>query len=163
LGHITSGAGRDCGLQNWRRATVLSECGEVRLSTSFYNFKVFTKSSSPLILPLWRRVAALLSFLAVLLALIAPASMLAEEVRTGKLGGLCLVNSASGIAGDTVGDAAPAGSHCDLCGSFALVLPAFTAQTLPSQPSQQVAGVDFPFDRAAAISGLPPSRGPPAL
>jgi len=110
-------------------------------------------------LPLWRRVAAFLSFLAVLSALVAPASMLAEEVRTGKLGGLCLVNTAT----NTAGDFAPAGSHCDMCGSFALVLPAFTAQPLPSQPSQQVSGIDLPFDLAARISGLPPSRGPPAL
>jgi hypothetical protein len=50
-----------------------------------------------------------------------------------------------------------------MCGSFALVLPAFAAQTLPSQPSQQVSGIDLPFDLAARISGLPPSRGPPAL
>jgi len=120
---------------------------------------VFNQPLPPSVLPLWRRVAAFLSFLAVLSALIAPASMLAEEVRTGKLGGICLVNTASNVAGD----AAPAGSHCDMCGSFALVLPSFTAQTLPSQPSQQVAGIDLPFDLAARISGLPPSRGPPAL
>ena len=89
--------------------------------------------------------------------------MLADEVRTGKLGGLCLVNTVNGTTGSTSGDALPAGSHCDLCGSFALVLPAFTAQTLPSQPGQFVGGVDLPFDLTAAISGLPPSRGPPAL
>ena len=115
--------------------------------------------SLPSTLPLWRRVAAFLSFVAVLSALVAPASMLAEEVRTGKLGGVCLVNTASNAAGDAV----PAGSHCDMCGSFALVLPSFKAQTLPSQPGEQVAGIDLPFDLAALISGLPPSRGPPAL
>jgi hypothetical protein len=119
---------------------------------------VLYPTSSPSNLPLWRRVAAFLSFLAVLAALVAPAAMLAEEVRTGRLGGVCLVNTA-----DAGGDAAAAGSHCDLCGSFALVLPAFAAQALPSQPSQQVAGVKLPFDLAARISGLPPSRGPPAL
>ena len=89
--------------------------------------------------------------------------MLAEEVRTGKLGGLCLVNMASATTADASGDAAPAGSHCDMCGSFALVLPAFTAQTLPTQPDQQLSGIDLPFVLAAAISGLPRSRGPPAL
>jgi hypothetical protein len=124
---------------------------------------VFKQSSLPSTLPLWKRVAAFLSFLAVLSALSAPASMLAEELRTGKLGGLCQVNTAANAASVGSGDAVPAGSHCDLCGSCALVLPAFAAQTLPSQPSQQVAGVELPFDLAAAISGLPPSRGPPAL
>ena len=94
-----------------------------------------------------------------LLALVAPATTLAEEVRTGKLGGLCLVNNAAGN-GD---DATPAGPHCDSCGSLSFVLPPFAQQALPSQPSQHVAGVDLPFDLAARISGLPPSRGPPAL
>jgi len=112
---------------------------------------------------LWRRLATFLSFLAVLSALVAPSSMLAEEVRTGKLGGLCLVNTASATAADMAGDAAQAGSHCDMCGSFALFLPPFTAQTLPTQPDQQLAGIDLSFDLAARISGLPPSRGPPAL
>ncbi|MFN5938762.1 MAG: hypothetical protein ACK44C_00115 [Polaromonas sp.] len=124
---------------------------------------VFNQSSSPSSLPLWRRIAAFLSFLAVLSALVAPAAVLAEELRTGKLGGLCQVNTASATAGGTADDAALTGSHCDMCGSFALVLPAFTAQTLPTQPDQQVAGIDLQFVLAAAISGLPPSRGPPAL
>ena len=92
-------------------------------------------------------------------ALIAPATTLAEEVRTGKLGGLCLVNPAA----DGSGDVAPSGAHCDSCGSLAFALPPFTKQTLPSQPGQQVAGIDLPFDLAARINGLPPSRGPPAL
>ena len=94
-----------------------------------------------------------------LLALVAPATTLAEEVRTGKLGGLCLVNKAA----TSSGDATPAGPHCDSCGSLAFALPPFAQQALPSQPSQHVAGIDLPFDLAAAISGLPPSRGPPAL
>lgn len=114
-------------------------------------------------LPLWRRVAAFLSFLAVLSALVAPAAMLAEDVRTGKLGGVCLVNTAANTAFDGSSDVTPTGSHCDLCGSLALVLPLFGAQAIPSDPSRQVAGIDLPFDLAAAISGLPPSRGPPVL
>ncbi len=87
--------------------------------------------------------------------------MLAEEVRTGKLGGLCSAGKSIDVGAS--GDVAPAGSHCDACGSLAFALPPFAAQTLPSQPSQQVAGIDLPFDLAARISGLPPSRGPPAL
>lgn len=85
--------------------------------------------------------------------------MLAEEVRTGKLGGICLVNTATTGGGD----AAPAGSHCDLCGSLALVLPPFPAQKLPTFPGHHAVDIDLPFDLAAAIFGLPPSRGPPAL
>ena len=119
-------------------------------------------SSSPT-LPLWKRIAAFLSFVAVLAALVAPAAMLAEDVRTGKLGGVCLVNTAANTAVDGSSDVTPTGSHCDMCGSLALGLPLFGAQAIPSQPGQQVAGVDLPFDLAAAVSGLPPSRGPPAL
>ena len=124
---------------------------------------MFNPPSSSPVLPLWKRIAVFLSFLAVVSALVAPAAMLAEEVRTGKLGGVCLVNTAANTAVDGSGDVTPTGSHCDLCGSLALVLPPFTAQTILSQPGQQVAGIDLPFDLAAAISGLPPSRGPPAL
>ncbi len=103
-------------------------------------------------------------------ALIAPASMLAEEVRTGKLGGVCLANKANktdkvntAINGGESGSVTPSVTHCDSCGSLVIALPFFAAQHLPSEPSQQVAGVALPFDAAAAISGLPPSRGPPAL
>jgi hypothetical protein len=107
---------------------------------------------------LWKRIAAFLSFLAVLSALIAPASTLAEEVRTGKLGGLCSASKSV----DGFGDAA-SGPHCDLCGSGAAALVHVTAQALFSQPRQLVLGIDLSFDLAADISGLPPSRGPPAL
>lgn len=89
--------------------------------------------------------------------------MLAEDVRTGKLGGVCLVNTATNMASSGSGDAVPADLHCDLCGSFVMVLPAFVAQTMPSFPGHDVAGMDLSFDLAANISGLPPSRGPPTL
>ena len=111
------------------------------------------------ILPLWKRIAALLSFVAVVSALVAPVTMLAEEMRTGKLGGVCLVNNAVDSGGDA---AAPAGSHCDSCGSLAFALPPFAVRALPSNPGHHVAGVLLSFDLAARISGLPPSRGPPA-
>ena len=110
-------------------------------------------------LPLWKRIAAFLSLVAVLSALIAPATLLAEEVRSGKLGGVCLVNNAL----DAPSDALAAGSHCDSCGSLAFALPSFAAQPLPSKPGHQVAGILLTFDLAARISGLPPNRGPPAL
>ena len=96
-------------------------------------------------------------------ALIAPASTLTEEVRTGKLGGVCLVNTTSATVDAGSGDVTPMGSHCDACGSLAFALPPFAAPTIPSQPRQQVAGIDLSFDLAAAVSGLPPSRGPPVI
>ena len=112
-----------------------------------------------------------------LLALVAPITMLAEEVRTGKLGGICSVNKAAsnslafsgvntengtGIGADT-GTAAPLDSHCDWCAS---VVPAFSSQptvAIPFSPGNQLASVSFLAIRAASISGLPFSRGPPTL
>ena len=53
----------------------------------------------------------MLSFLAVVSALIAPASMLAEEVRTGKLGGLCSLSKAVDGSGGVTGDVKPDGQQ----------------------------------------------------
>lgn len=95
-------------------------------------------------------------------ALLAPASMLAEEVRTGKIGGLCLANKAANTPDQSSGNVAQGDSHCDLCGSLSFTAPPSFAQTVPSVPSQQVAGREQSFGLAARIRGLPPSRGPPA-
>jgi hypothetical protein len=114
-------------------------------------------------LSVWARVAAFLGFLAVLSALVAPASMLAEEVRTGQLGGVCHgLNSLSDDASDT-GDAPQAGAHCDLCGALGWALPPTAVAVIPSFAGQQVALVDFPSDVAVTVPGLPFSRGPPSL
>ena len=94
-----------------------------------------------------------------LLALIGPAATLAEEVRTGKLGGVCAVSAALGDGAD----AAFPVSHCDSCGSLAFALPPFAAQGIPTSAGRHVAGIHLSFDLAARISGLPPNRGPPAL
>jgi hypothetical protein len=116
---------------------------------------------------LWTRFAAFLSFLAVLLALVSPISMLAEEVRTGKLGGVCSLNTLTasapdaGAPGDS--DAPPTGSHCDLCGSLALALPLLAVVTIPSFPGTEVAAFFLPADVAASSVSLPFSRGPPVL
>ncbi|MCY1165675.1 hypothetical protein D9M73_55860 [compost metagenome] len=124
--------------------------------------------SSRVRLSLWARVAAFLSFLAVLSALVAPASMLAEEVRTGKLGGICAVNSASWSGSADAGDAGngntpQAGSHCELCGASGLVLPPLPVVAIPCFPGNQLASVSLPAHSAGSIPGLPFSRGPPAL
>ena len=70
---------------------------------------------------MWQRIAAFFSFVALASALLAPSALLAEEVRTGKLGGLCGI---SGVSGAEQGDAdgAPPQNHCDACGSSAKVL-----------------------------------------
>jgi hypothetical protein len=116
-------------------------------------------------LPVWERLATWLAFLAVLSALWAPVSMLAQDVQTGKLGGICSVNtvssSASGDAAD--GDAASTGLRCDLCVSPGLVLPPLPVATAPCFSGDLVAVADVPASAGAAVPGLPFSRGPPAL
>ena len=113
---------------------------------------------------IWARFAAWLSFLAVLSALVAPVSMLAEEVRTGKLGGLCSVNSVLASNPDLGNDqTSQVSPHCDLCTSLGLALPPLLVSGIPCFPGNQLAIVDFPADLATSISGLPFSRGPPPL
>ena len=95
--------------------------------------------------------------------------MLAQEVRTGKLGGVCSLNpgSASGstdVAAGAAGDAdgtAPADVHCGLCTSLCLAAPAVARLVLPSHPSSDVAAVYRPVNVPAFIKGLRYSRGPP--
>lgn len=114
---------------------------------------------------MWARLAAFLSFLAVLSALLAPVSMLAEEVRTGKLGGLCGASKTSSTINLDAGDggAAQAGLHCDWCASLGTALPPLPVSVIPCFPGQQVATLDYPAHTAVTVTGLPFSRGPPAL
>ncbi|AYQ26612.1 MULTISPECIES: DUF2946 family protein [unclassified Polaromonas] len=116
---------------------------------------------------MWTRLATWLSFLAVAAALWAPVSMLAQDVRTGKLGGVCSVNTFEAASADGSGaagnDAGQSGMRCDLCGSLALVLPALPEAAEPCFAGNEVVAADFPAATSAAIPGLPFSRGPPAL
>jgi Protein of unknown function (DUF2946) len=111
------------------------------------------------------KVASWLGLLAVFSALLAPAAMLAEEVRTGKLGGLCSAQPRAANAPASSGEAAlQAGAHCDWCSFVGLAPPPLLASAplLPAQ-TPYIALSDFPADLAACVTGLPFSRGPPAL
>ena len=108
---------------------------------------------------MWQRVAAFFSFLAIAGALLAPGSMLAEEVRTGKLSGLCAASTSAADAG--IADILAENTHCDSCGSLAFTLPSFTAQGLCGKPDGRISQVRPAFGLAVLVAGLPPSRGPP--
>jgi len=120
--------------------------------------------------PLWARLAVWLSFLAVLSALGAPAAALSMDMRSGKLGGVCNVQGASGAAFNLAfspdsGDAqdTPAPDHCQWCGSSGLaLLPTVLPASSPA-PVQHLAAVPAPSARALQVTGLPFSRGPPSL
>ncbi len=105
------------------------------------------------------RLALLLSFLAVFAALITPSLLLADELRTGKLGGICSAGKSTGGSDDNALD----GYHCDTCGSLAFALPIFCLPATLVKPGKQLAGFDLSFALDARISGLPPNRGPPVL
>ncbi len=97
-------------------------------------------------------------------ALLAPVSMLAQDVRTGKLGGICSVNTTLASSSASSPDDAPqAASHCELCGVLGLALLPPAVSAIPSFAGSQLAAADFPAAASAAIPGLPFSRGPPAL
>ena len=116
--------------------------------------------ATPNFRPLWARFAAWLGFLAVFCALLAPVSMLAEDVRTGQLGGLCSVAGGNQPGND---DASPANGHCALCGSTGLgLLPLYQADAGFAAASAMVVVFQNGV-RSAALSGLPFSRGPPIL
>lgn len=113
---------------------------------------------------LWARLAACLGFLAVLSALLAPVSMLAEEVRSGKLGGVCSISQAlSGTLGLGSEGEAPlqSGSHCDFCTSLALALPPPTRMVTPCFAGHERIACYSLTNLATVVTGLPFSRGPP--
>lgn len=121
---------------------------------------VHAKSPLKLTLPMWQRIAAFFSFLALASALLAPSALLAEEVRTGKLGGLCGFSSvASGVQGDADSDAVQ--THCNACGSSAAVLfqvvKRFVADTL-EQVTLKAGGQREVFAREGEPAWI---RGPP--
>lgn len=114
---------------------------------------------------LWGKVATWLGLLAVFSALLAPATVLAEEVRTGKLGGLCSAQSRAATGPASGGEAVlQAGSHCDWCSSVGLAPPPLLAAAfLPVAPVLRIALRDVPADLAASVTGLPFGRGPPLV
>ena len=112
----------------------------------------------------WARLAACLGFLAVLSALLTPVSMLAEEVRSGKLGGVCSISQAlsGALEAGSEGQAPPqSGSHCDFCISLALALPPIALMVVPCFAGHELIACHSLTNLATAVTGLPFSRGPP--
>lgn len=112
-------------------------------------------------------MAAWLGFLAVLSALLAPVSMLAEEVRTGKLGGICTVATASTgsqpASGGEGEHQAGSGSHCDWCGSSGVMAAHWPVSAYFPSLDHSVSAVALATVFPASPLGLPFSRGPPPV
>ena len=86
--------------------------------------------------------------------------MLAEDVRTGQLGGLCSVAGGNQPGSD---DVSSAGGHCDLCGSAGLGFPPLRQADAAYASASPMAVVFHNAVRSASSPGLPFSRGPPAV
>jgi hypothetical protein len=93
-------------------------------------------------------------------ALLAPVSVLAEDVRTGQLGGLC---SAAGAGQPGSDDTSSGHGHCDLCGSAGLALLPLAQSAVYSATVTAMVVVFEDAVRSASSPGLPFSRGPPAV
>lgn len=105
----------------------------------------------------FKRLAFALSLLALWAALIAPASVLAQEMRTGKWIGLCGAGLDTGLP-HAEGD----GGHCDLCALPALALPPSTAALSGLAPLALELRCPLPLPVAVAIE-RPAIRDPPFL
>ncbi len=104
-------------------------------------------------------MAVALAFLAVLSGLVTPSSMLAKEVQTGKLSGLC--SSTTAFTGVDQSDEPDPNPHCDWCGSSVVASILLPEIAIPSFPGTRVVTQSFASDTSAAIVGLPFNRGPP--
>ena len=104
--------------------------------------------------------------------------MLAQELRTGKLGGICSFTSAStSVSAQTFTDAFASldnknpdhddarahGASCELCGTLGLVLPILVVASSGPFASDELVAFFLPPPVALSDPGLPFSRGPPAL
>lgn len=110
---------------------------------------------------LWTRFAAALSLLCVLSALLAPLSMLAQDVQSGRFGGVCSVDAASGGHADD--GTAPGARHCELCASAGLALPPSRAAAVPLIATHKTVAQASVSAFGTAVAGLPFSRAPPTL
>ena len=122
--------------------------------------------ATPLTTPPQRaRLAAWLGVLAVFCALFAPVSMLAQDVQSGKLSGICSASYGfdHGDAGSTPGDQGNKSAGCELCGFIGLILPGapLTVALRFAPPPPQALKRTRPL--SAAVPGLPFSRGPPVF
>ena len=106
-------------------------------------------------------MASWLGLLAVLSALGAPVALLAQELVTGKLGGLCRAELAPIGLAQTGTESAPNTGHCDLCSAPALAMPPSTGLSWSAPAGLQQARRLVRANPLALGPGLPFSRGPP--
>ncbi len=100
--------------------------------------------------------------LAVISALAAPLSMLAQDLGTGQFAGLCSANSALLDEPLTGTETPQQNEHCALCSPPALVMPLKAVQLFVVPADAQAPRRLMRTDPQVAGNGLPFSRGPPS-
>ncbi len=112
--------------------------------------------------PVWARMASWLGLLAVLSALGAPVALLAQELVTGKLGGLCRAEPAPPGLAQTGTESPSNTGHCDLCSAPSLAMPPPTGLSSCAPADHQHARRLVRANPLALGPELPFSRGPPS-
>jgi len=97
----------------------------------------------------------------VVVALAAPVSLLAQDVGSGKLGGLCTAELVTDHMQQGEPELSHPGAHCSWCSSAGLVSLALAVFTPTPVLSDELAPHMASSGRAVTVSGLPFSRGPP--
>lgn len=108
-----------------------------------------------------RYLALWLSLLALAAALLAPASVLAQEMRTGIWTGLCSAAPATEDAAQS--HASGEGGHCGLCVLPGPALPPARLASVAPPAGTQLAPAPALVGLAAQASERPRIRAPPAL
>lgn len=96
-------------------------------------------------------------------ALAAPVSLLAQDVGSGKFGGICYAEPVLEVLQQGEPEPTHAAGHCSLCSSYGLALPPLAVFTHTPVLADELALRMAPSDRAVIVRGLPFSRGPPGL
>ena len=94
-------------------------------------------------------------------ALAAPVSLLAQDVGSGKFGGLCYAEPVMDGLQQEEPTLSHQSGHCNLCASSGLALPPLAVFTQAPALSYELALRMSSSDRAVIVNGLPFSRGPP--
>ncbi len=109
-----------------------------------------------------QRLATWLSFLALWSALVAPASVLAQEMRSGKWTALCSAGLAAPSGLDAPDShAAGEGGHCELCALPGLAPTPSRPHALFADASASTVARLAPAPLQASRLALPGIRGPP--
>lgn len=142
------------------------------MHSAFYNAAVPRKPPSKPAMPVRQRLAAFLSFIAVVFGLLSPSLILAQELRSGKLGSLCgagsqlaALKTGTGLnaGADAAFDALSPPVHCALCGSSPAAVSPFIKLPAVVGERQSANPGDVVWVAPQVHRGFRCIRGPPSF